>query len=440
MDRQIVYNGAIPLETDILNTNKNAMIGLAKLSAALFGTSTFSNGFSAGQAVVPSLSFLVQPGEIYSLVNMDGTAYSSLAADTTHQILKQGILLDAATLTTAAPVTAGQSINYLVEVAFAETDINGVVLPYYNASNPAVAWSGPANSGTSQFTSRADQAVLTLKAGAAATTGSQVTPTPDANNVGLWVITVANGQTTILAANITQYVGNPTIPLGGGVSNSHNAIYSKNVAGAIDVTLSSQEAAYPIITLTGAITANFNLIVPATSHQWIINNATTGGFAITVKTPSGTGIATAQGSAASLYCDGVNVIGQSAVSFASNAEAQAQTITNKALSPSALAAALQGANQSLGASGYQKLPGGLILQWGSFLATPAGAGTAITFPIAFPSAVYNISSTLQNPSGSTATGTVQMPFILTTSIGLSGFTLQEGGSGSFTGYWFAIGK
>ena len=45
-------------------------------------------------------------------------------------------------------------------------------------------------------------------------------------------------------------------------------------------------------------------------------------------------------------------------------------------------AAFQGANQLLAGSGYQKLPGGMILQWGS---VGAHVGTAVvTFPVAFP--------------------------------------------------------
>jgi hypothetical protein len=38
---------------------------------------------------------------------------------------------------------------------------------------------------------------------------------------------------------------------------------------------------------------------------------------------------------------------------------------------------------SLAATGYQKLPSGLIVQWGFFAGSNAG-DTAITFPIAFP--------------------------------------------------------
>ncbi|UGB47012.1 hypothetical protein LQ772_06890 [Frateuria edaphi] len=46
-------------------------------------------------------------------------------------------------------------------------------------------------------------------------------------------------------------------------------------------------------------------------------------------------------------------------------------------------AAFSGSNQSLGANGYQKFPGGLILQWGGAV-TAADGSAVITFPIAFP--------------------------------------------------------
>lgn len=54
-------------------------------------------------------------------------------------------------------------------------------------------------------------------------------------------------------------------------------------------------------------------------------------------------------------------------------------------------AAFTGTNQSLGTSGYQKLPGGLILQWGTFDATGFTAGKkSVTFPLAFPNAVFRV--------------------------------------------------
>ncbi|AZG14924.1 hypothetical protein [Cupriavidus pauculus] len=209
MDRQIVYPGQIPLETDLLNSNRFAMIAIAKLAAAMLGTGTVANGLACAPTSPASLQVKVGPGEMYSLAALDATDYSSLAADTTHNILKQGISLDDVLLTCTPPATAGQSINYLVQAAYQDSDTGLVTLPYYNASNPQQAWSGPNNSGAQQATARKGVISINAKAGVAATTGSQTTPAPDAGCSGLWVVTVANGQTTITAGNIVAYSAAP---------------------------------------------------------------------------------------------------------------------------------------------------------------------------------------------------------------------------------------
>jgi len=215
MDRQQVFPGAIPLETDLLSTNKNTMIALAKLAAAVFGTSTFVNGLAVTQTTVPSMQVSVAPGEIYALANVDSTAYSSLTADTTHQIVKQGINLDATLLTLTAPGTSGFSVNYLIQATFAETDTTPVVLPYYNASNPATAYSGPNNTGATNNTKRQGVVTLSAKAGGAATTGTQSTPIADNGYIGLASVTVAYGQTSITGTNISAVAGAPVLPAGG---------------------------------------------------------------------------------------------------------------------------------------------------------------------------------------------------------------------------------
>lgn len=210
MDRQIVWPGAIPLETDLLNTNRNTLVALGKLAGAIFGTSAYVNGLTVGANSPAALNVVVQPGEIYSLQNIDGTPYSSLSADTAHQIVKQGILLDPVTLSTPAPGSAGQSINYLIQASFSEVDGGATVLPYYNSSNPAQAYSGPSNSGSTSYTKRQGTVLLSAKAGVAATTGSQVTPSPDAGYVGLAVVSVAYGATSVTGSNITVYAAAPT--------------------------------------------------------------------------------------------------------------------------------------------------------------------------------------------------------------------------------------
>jgi hypothetical protein len=270
-DRVIVYAGSIPLETDVLRSNKFAMVGIAKLAAAMLGTSTIVNGLACVPTGPASLTVNVNPGEIYSLVSMDATAYSSVAADTTHQIMKSGILLDAVNLSCPAPGTVGQSINYLVQVIYQDSDTDLTALPYYNAANPTQAWSGPNNSGTPQATTRKGIITMSAKAGAAAATGSQTTPAPDAGYTGLWVVTVANGQTQILAGNIAQYAGAPILPssllasiqngnlsyaVATGTANAHVAAFTPAITQRVDGMLLRYKA--PAAN-TGALTLNDGL-------------------------------------------------------------------------------------------------------------------------------------------------------------------------------------
>src|SRR5271154_6155666 len=139
MDRVMVYEGAIPQDVDVLNTNKNVLIGLGMLIQAILGTSTVCDGLACNPTGPASLDVVLGPGSLYEYENVDATAYGSIADDTTHQIMKQGIQIGNNTLSCPAPVTTGYSINYLIEVAYQDNDTGSTVLPYYNASNPAVA-------------------------------------------------------------------------------------------------------------------------------------------------------------------------------------------------------------------------------------------------------------------------------------------------------------
>ena len=49
-----------------------------------------------------------------------------------------------------------------------------------------------------------------------------------------------------------------------------------------------------------------------------------------------------------------------------------------------------GLNQSLSARGYQKLPGGFTIQWGTFTPATSNTTTTVTFPIAFATACYRV--------------------------------------------------
>jgi hypothetical protein len=243
MRRVINYAGAVPLETDLLNLNKNVMVAIGHVLQDMIGTSTLFSGLGCVPTSPAGMTVNVNPGRAYSLQATDTGAYSSLAADA-RTIVKQGILLDAVNFSCPAPTTAGFSINYLVQGAFQEVDGGSTVLPYYNASNPASAYSGPNNTGTSNTTYRDNTVQLSLKAGTAATTGSQVTPTPDAGYNGLWVITVPYGATSITSGNISQYSGAPflTAPLLSQIQSAPNGVVGQVRNVAMSVTAASATA------------------------------------------------------------------------------------------------------------------------------------------------------------------------------------------------------
>jgi hypothetical protein len=98
---------------------------------------------------------------------------------------------------------------------------------------------------------------------------------------------------------------------------------------------------------------------------------------------------------------------------------------------------------SLTTNGYQKLPSGLILQWGKVgSGADGGAGSAgsVTFPIAFPNAVFSVNAMVSeeiNNSGATSVR-IKGPGISTT--GFS-YNCWIGGTSAAADYiyWIAIG-
>ena len=95
---------------------------------------------------------------------------------------------------------------------------------------------------------------------------------------------------------------------------------------------------------------------------------------------------------------------------------------------------------SLGNSGYQKFPGGLILQWGQYN-SPIGdtAGVTVTFPIAFPTQCSTIYSLLA-ANGIITGSSVQSMHGWINSNSQATFYVSDIGSVSNGGFfWFAIG-
>lgn len=278
-DRAIVYNTAIPQTTDLLKTSKFAMLGDAFLAMSVLGNSAESpSTVVSGLACTPTgpATLLVNlgPGAIFSLDATDSSAYGDLGTDPI-QIYKMGIRPTTGTLTITPPATVGYSQVFLVQAILSNVDGGSEVLSYYNSSNPAIPYSGPSNSGTSQFTTRTNVCTIALKAGVAATTGTQVTPSPDAGYIALYAITVANGQTQIDTSHIVPVNGgyapfvNTALPYVPAATQSGKWIYGVDTGAvnALVVSLAPTLTAYTAgLTLrvkaansnTGATTINVN--------------------------------------------------------------------------------------------------------------------------------------------------------------------------------------
>ncbi len=211
MDRNIVYPGAIPLDSDLLGMGRGAMVALGALIQATLGNTPVVDGLTVAPTTPASLSVSVGPGSITQLTTVDQTAYGSLAADTVSPLMKMGINLAATTLALTAPTTSGQSTAWLIEASFQEADTNATVLPYYNAANPAQPFLGAGNNGAAQPTLRRQTVQIAARAGAPATTGTQQAPPVDSGWVGLAVVTVAYGQTQITAASIAPMATAPVL-------------------------------------------------------------------------------------------------------------------------------------------------------------------------------------------------------------------------------------
>lgn len=216
MDRLIVQMGALPLDTDILHTNRYALVGLGMALQAMFGSGNVGP-YMEGLPCVPGTGLTVNigPGAVYVRGAIDATAYGTLPADTTDQIIQQGNLFGQNPLSCPAPGTVGQSINYLIEVQFQQTDTQPIALMYYNSANPLQPLLGAATN-----SQRSGVCALRAKAGTAAATGTQTTPAADAGWNGLYVVTVAYGATSIISGNIVPVVNAPFIA---GMMSSHHS-------------------------------------------------------------------------------------------------------------------------------------------------------------------------------------------------------------------------
>lgn len=528
MDRATVYTSEQGRSTDFLFAQRATMIGLGKLAQAALGSGTVVRGLPVAPNSPAALNVVVGLGEIYTVAAVDATAWGALPADTTDMIVKQGLNMASQTISTPAPVTGGYSVCYLIEAQYQDQDTNAAVLPFFNSSNPQIPLNGQGGNGAPQATERQGVCVIQAKAGTPAPTGTQTTPAVDSGWTALAVVTVANGQSTVTAGNITIPAGVPQITslvqmmqtestnyaldtsttpnqitialtppitaytdgmqlnfraannssgavninagpgnialsgaagalqsgeiVSGGYysavyqSNSGTAVLVGQGAGAEQVnpaTQSKHAAQLGQITSGSALTtpaqfdsstkpattafvknsgqAYSSLIGISTSTALTVANVgafiavTAGGTtqtlpavasvpmgdSITIATPSG---ATIKGNASELIN---NQLLNSSNTFVMSAGDQATFVSNTGAWY--LANYSSGSAASIASSGYQKLPSGLIVQWGTVLCTSANTFYTFTFPLAFPNAIYSVVVSASNGSTTALASSANTP-------------------------------
>lgn len=120
---------------------------------------------------------------------------------------------------------------------------------------------------------------------------------------------------------------------------------------------------------------------------------------------------------------------------ASQAEVDAGTAGNMTVTPAKLRF---GFASSLGSTGYIALPswlGGWVVQWGN--SSTVSGGTSLTFPLAFPTACYQIVVALRSGSVSPVTASANVP----TTTGVGVYTSNTAGAGVTANFsWLAVGK
>jgi len=114
---------------------------------------------------------------------------------------------------------------------------------------------------------------------------------------GTWGTTTNDNIGTAIEQAITGF-GNPVFTTDANLTISLTNTVALQTARALVLNATS----------SGSLTATRELVVPTIEKQYIVQNNTTGGQSITVKTSAGTGITVTNGRKAHLYVDGTNVI------------------------------------------------------------------------------------------------------------------------------------
>jgi hypothetical protein len=228
MTRRITYFNELASSLFAIEDEQNRMIEDSAIAQSILGTATQFSGFDCTPNSPADLTVLVEGGTVFKMLETNTTAYGTAPTQLpidTNLILKSGTTTDTTELTITPPGTPGNSRNDVVQISLVEIDGDPESVPFWNGVTNNVP-----NNPLFQTLNvlRETLPVISIKQGVSAPTGTQVTPAPDAGFAGAWVVTTANGQTTITSGDITEYPNAPFINILNEVNA--NALYAKLAA------------------------------------------------------------------------------------------------------------------------------------------------------------------------------------------------------------------
>jgi microcystin-dependent protein len=204
------------------------------------------------------------------------------------------------------------------------------------------------------------------------------------------------------------------------------AAYTTITVSSVDVTLtqadgSSDQARSAFLDITGTLTGDVNVLIPALSKGYGVRNSTSGSFIVTMKTATGSGIAIPQGQVISVISDGVSVRDVEIAGIKSTAN-----VINVSVGSS-----LVDIKVPMAVSGTVSIGGGLAVSASSTMAATTFSSN-ITMnaqsDVRFADADSSNYIALQAPTSVSANVTFSLP----AADGSSGDVLQTDGSGNLS--------
>ena len=299
MDRTLFWDQNQSRTFDYVEGDHDVLYALANLTQDILGgTTTMISGLAASQTATPSLTINLAQGRIYQSAAADATANGAIPQDLTSIFQQGNAVAQTVTLSTTG-IGAGQSRWSLVQAQFAQADSirandpNGGLLYFYNSANPSSPFEGPNNDGLTTPTVRQGLVSIGVITGAAATTGSEVPPSPTSGWVPLYLIDLTYGQTTIINSQIL--VAGPSV----GTNVPSNYTQAPFLAGLLNEHHKGIAGYAPQIDLT----AEVKNILPLTNLP--ASNTSGGGLSVTklnAGNPNGSVAGNANVNGASDFC------------------------------------------------------------------------------------------------------------------------------------------